>query len=222
MDRIDQQARAQATEQPLRQLFMQGLKGDNAAHHAFLKDLSAHVRAFLRSRLQRWPDDVEDRVRETLLSIYGQRHTYSPARPLTAWVHAIDRYKRMRPRYAVLGLALPVAALWLLTLLKLFAARPGERAALIFGKTWQECPQAIAVVSIPALIAALWAVRGLAPTHLALAGAAAGLFAGAAGALASALHCPELEAAFLAAWYVLGMLIPTAVGSVLGPRLLRS
>ena len=200
MDRIDQQALAQATEQRLRQLFMQGLKGDNAACHAFLKDLSAQVRAFLKRRLQRWPDDVEDLVRETLLTIYGQRHTYSPARPLTAWVHAIARYKRMRPRYAVLGLALPVAALWLLALLKLFAAPPGERAPLIFGNAWQECPQAIAVVSIPARVAALWAVRGLAPTHLALAGAAAGLFAGAAGDLAYALHCPELEAPFLAVW----------------------
>ena len=127
----------------------------------------------------------------------------------------------MRFRYAVLGLALPVAALWLLALLVLFSAPPSERAALIVGDTWRECPQAIAVLSIPALAAALWAVRGLAPTHLAQAGAAAGLFAGAAGAPAYALHCPELEAPFLAVWYVLGMLIPTAVGAVLGPRLLR-
>ena len=127
----------------------------------------------------------------------------------------------MQPGHAMLGLALPVAALWLFALLVLVDAPAGARGALIFGNTWRECPQAIALVSIPAFAAALWAVRGLAPTHLALAGAAAGLFAGAAGALAYALHCPELEAPFLAVWYVLGMLIPTAVGAVLGPRLLR-
>jgi hypothetical protein len=64
-------------------------------------------------------------------------------------------------------------------------------------------------------------MKGLAPTRLALAGAAAGLLAGSAGALIYALHCPEMEAPFLAIWYLLGMLIPTAVGAAIGPRLLR-
>jgi len=67
----------------------------------------------------------------------------------------------------------------------------------------------------------LWAIRGLAPTRLRLAGAAAGLLSGAVGALVYCLHCPELEAPFLGFWYLLGMLIPTAVGALLGPRLLR-
>jgi len=35
------------------------------------------------------------------------------------------------------------------------------------------------------------------------------------------LHCPEMEAPFIGFWYLLGMLIPTAVGALLGPRLLR-
>jgi hypothetical protein len=35
------------------------------------------------------------------------------------------------------------------------------------------------------------------------------------------LHCPEMTAPFLGIWYVLGMLIPTAVGAELGPSLLR-
>jgi hypothetical protein len=61
----------------------------------------------------------------------------------------------------------------------------------------------------------------MAPTRLRLAGAAGGLAAGAAGALVYTLHCPELAAPFLASWYVLGMLIPTAAGALLGPRLLR-
>jgi len=52
-------------------------------------------------------------------------------------------------------------------------------------------------------------------------GAAAGLLAGAAGALIYALHCPEMDAPFLAIWYLPGMLIPTAAGTLLGPRLLR-
>ena len=71
------------------------------------------------------------------------------------------------------------------------------------------------------LAAALWAMKGLAPTRLVLAGAASGLLAGAIGALIYALHCTEMEAPFLGAWYVVGMLIPTAAGAVLGPFLLR-
>jgi RNA polymerase sigma-70 factor (ECF subfamily) len=36
---------------------------------------------------------VEDLVQETLLAVHNQRHTYDTAQPLTAWVHAIARYK---------------------------------------------------------------------------------------------------------------------------------
>jgi hypothetical protein len=79
----------------------------------------------------------------------------------------------------------------------------------------------LAALSAPALFAALWALKGLAPTRLALAGAAAGLLSGALGALAYALHCPELAAPFLALWYSLGMLMPAAAGALLGRVLLR-
>jgi RNA polymerase sigma-70 factor (ECF subfamily) len=63
------------------------------AYQAFLQDLSMHLRAFLRRRLAQLPDEVEDLVQETLLAIHNQRHTFDSAQPLTAWVHAIARYK---------------------------------------------------------------------------------------------------------------------------------
>lgn len=63
------------------------------AYHAFLKELSAHLRGFLRKRVTNLPDDVEDLVQEALLAIHNQRHTYDSAQPLTAWVHAIAKYK---------------------------------------------------------------------------------------------------------------------------------
>lgn len=72
---------------------VQGQAGDAGAYHAFLRELSAHLRAFLRRRLAGLPDDVEDLVQETLLAVHNQRHTYDPAQPLTPWVHAIQRYK---------------------------------------------------------------------------------------------------------------------------------
>ena len=82
-----------ATEDRLRDLMVRGLAGDTAAYHVFLKELSAHLRAFLRKRLARLPDEVEDLVQETLLAVHNQRHTYEPGQPLTAWIHAIARYK---------------------------------------------------------------------------------------------------------------------------------
>jgi len=81
------------SEERLRALLARGLSGDGAAYHAFLGDLGAHLRAFFRKRLARIPDDVEDLVQETLLAVHNQRHTYDPGQPLTAWVHAIAKYK---------------------------------------------------------------------------------------------------------------------------------
>ncbi|MDH1161872.1 DUF1109 domain-containing protein, partial [Pseudomonas otitidis] len=34
-------------------------------------------------------------------------------------------------------------------------------------------------------------------------------------------HCPEMGVPFWGVWYLLGMLLPTVLGAVLGPRLLR-
>lgn len=85
-----------------------GLAGDAAAYHLLLQELSAHLRAFFRVRLQRVPDEVEDLVQETLLAVHNQRHTYDSAQPLTAWIHAIAHYKmvdlwRRRSRYEALN-----------------------------------------------------------------------------------------------------------------------
>jgi len=77
----------------MRALLLRAFDGDDAAYHAFLARLSAHLRAFVRRRLARAPDEVEDVVQEVLLAVHNQRHTYLPAQPLSAWVHAIARYK---------------------------------------------------------------------------------------------------------------------------------
>jgi len=80
-------------ETRLRSLLVDGMAGNTVAYHAFLKELSALLRGFLRVRLMGLPDEVEDLVQETLLAVHNQRHTYDPGQPLTAWVHAIARYK---------------------------------------------------------------------------------------------------------------------------------
>jgi RNA polymerase sigma factor (sigma-70 family) len=93
MQRIDKTEQLIAAELKLRTLLLSGLDGDARAYHDFLQALSSHLRAFLRRRLQRWPDEVEDLLQEALLAIHNQRHTYDTNSPLTAWVHAIAKYK---------------------------------------------------------------------------------------------------------------------------------
>jgi hypothetical protein len=76
-------------------------------------------------------------------------------------------------------------------------------------------------LAIPIFIGLLWAYRRLAPTRLRAAGAAAGLAAGASAATLYCLHCPETSALFVLTWYSLGIAMMTAIGALLGPRLLR-
>lgn len=80
-------------ERRLQDLMVRAQAGDAAAYRQFLTELSGYLRAFLRRRMTRLPEDVEDLVQETLLAVHNQRHTYDPARPVTAWLHAIARYK---------------------------------------------------------------------------------------------------------------------------------
>ena len=127
----------------------------------------------------------------------------------------------MRLGLAPLGVAAPLLAMWILGSVGLLAADPQERSILLFGQTASVCPFLIALISVPLFFALVWILRALAPTQLRLAGAAGGFASGAVGALVYSLHCPELAAPFLGIWYVLGMLIPTFVGALLGPRLLR-
>lgn len=118
-------------------------------------------------------------------------------------------------------LTVPVLIVWVLALWVWTFALPAERPGLLLGNTWRVCSLNVALTALPALALALWVLRGLAPTRPAWAGAAAGWLAGGVGAAAYALHCPEMDAPFLAVWYVLGMLVPTALGALVGPRLLR-
>ncbi len=122
------------------------------------------------------------------------------------------------PTLAIVGVA---AAMALLGLAALLAAAPGERIGALLGRSWYRCPLIVAGVALPALAAVLCTLRGMAPTRLREAGLAAGLLAGALGAIGYALHCPEESLAFIAVWYSLGILASGALGALLGPRLLR-
>jgi len=142
-----------------------------------------------------------------------------------AWARLLATLRLSRPgmrlAWVPAALLVPVLVMWALASLVLADADPAQRTELIFGTTWAACPFLIAMLSLPVFAAVLWAMQGLAPTRLPLAGAAAGLLAGSIGALVYCLHCRELAAPFIASWYLLGILIPTLAGALLGPALLR-
>jgi hypothetical protein len=118
-------------------------------------------------------------------------------------------------------LALVVAAMAVLGGLALLAAPADQRMVALLGHSWSRCPFYVLGLSVPALAAALWALRGLAPTQARAAGLAAGLLAGALGAFGYALACTELSPTFVAVWYSLGIGMAGALGAALGPLTLR-
>jgi hypothetical protein len=112
-------------------------------------------------------------------------------------------------------------ALAILAGAELLLAPAGHREGDWLGSSWRVCPFLILAISAPAYGAVVWALRGMAPTRLRAAGAAAGLLAGGVGATIYGLHCQEMTAAFVATWYSLGVAASAALGAALGPRLLR-
>lgn len=134
-----------------------------------------------------------------------------------------DRVARPGARWqpAARATTLVLLAMALLAMSRLITTPDDERLALLLGRSWTSCPWRVAALSVPALVAALWALRGLAPTQPRLAGFTAGLLAGALGALGYSLYCAEVSPLFVLVWYTLGMLVPAGVGALLGPGLLR-
>lgn len=135
----------------------------------------------------------------------------------------------MAARVAALVAAL-VAGLLTMALLAWWSVRGQAPGAWSAWNTWSAfagggtasvCAWSITGLSLPTLAAGFWALRGLAPTRLRWAGAAVGLAAGGAGALAYGVVCPETSTAFIALWYTVAMAVPAALGALLGPRLLR-
>ncbi|BEU25755.1 DUF1109 domain-containing protein [Paraburkholderia caribensis] len=146
--------------------------------------------------------------------------------PLSLATAAIAATVRLARPGVVVGsawaaLAIPPASVWVAALAMLALAPTEAQASLVLGSTWRSCPFSIAVLSVPGFVALFSTMRGLAPTRLRLAGAMSGLLSASVATIAYCLHCPEMEIPFWAIWYLLGMAIPTAVGAVLGPRLLR-
>jgi hypothetical protein len=152
---------------------------------------------------------------------FWSKLVFSLALAAAGW-QAVKRLSVPAARTAALPfyIGAPLLAIWLVAAVTLMQAAPDTRANLFWGSTWRYCPLLIALISLPLFAATLRIMRDLAPTRLRSAGAAAGFAAGAGAAVVYCLHCPELSIVFVGFWYLLGMLIPAAIGALIGPRAL--
>lgn len=79
-------------ESELHELMLQVLDGQIDRYNPLLQRVASLARAYLRRKLAQ-PQEVEDVVQEVLLAVHLKRHTYDAEQPITAWLHAIARYK---------------------------------------------------------------------------------------------------------------------------------
>ena len=91
----------------------------------------------------------------------------------------------------------------------------------MMGHSHTVCPWRIVILSLPVFASVFWSLQKLAPTRPVLAGAAAGLLAGAAGAFVYAFHCDESAAPFVVLWYTAGIALVGLAGGLIGRFLLR-
>ncbi len=91
----------------------------------------------------------------------------------------------------------------------------------VMGSSNGQCVFFISAMALPLLAGSFWALRRGASTRPRLSGALAGLLSGGAAAMVYSIHCTEDNPLFYAVWYVLAILGATALGAILGSRLLR-
>lgn len=146
-----------------------------------------------------------------------------PAAVACAGFVALARLARpgVSARASQWAIVLPVLLVWSMAIAAYAGAPPAQRAAMVWGQSWRTCTVSVLMISVPIFVAAFFALRRLAPTRLAQAGACAGVLSGAAGAAIYAFRCPETALPFMAIWYVAGIAAMAAIGAALGPRLLR-
>lgn len=169
-----------------------------------------------------WIGPRPDLMQALLTPMFWVKFSYAAAAGLFL-ASATSRLSRPGARLGGLAvaIALPFALMGVMGAMRLALAAREAWNALLMGDSADVCPWRIFVIGLPVLAGAIWAVRGLAPTRLTLAGLTAGGAAGAIGALIYGFHCPETAAPFVAIWYTLGMVAVAALGGLLGARLLR-
>lgn len=104
--------------------------------------------------------------------------------------------------------------------LELTLVDPAAWRATLVGENAATCVLFVPLLSVPVLVATIWALRQGAPTRPDLAGVFAGLLAGGVGALLYGSHCPDDSPLFVAVWYPIGIAVVVLVARWVGSRTL--
>jgi hypothetical protein len=91
----------------------------------------------------------------------------------------------------------------------------------LVGSNSRVCLTAIPLMSLPLLAASLIGLRHGAPTRPAVVGAIAGLLSAGLAATLYASHCTDDSPLFVASWYTIATALVTAIGALVGSRMLR-
>lgn len=102
-----------------------------------------------------------------------------------------------------------------------YLSRPAGLATGSLDPSGLTCLSSIVLAGVAPLCAILAALRRAAPTHPAIAGAAAGLSAGGITATFFAAHCASASLIFTATWYSLACVALAALGAAVGHWLIR-
>lgn len=155
-------------------------------------------------------------------SFFWLRAAYTAALGAAAF-WAAERLSRPGASAAKAWIALGLAAALFMGggVIQFAGLAPDQRMSTLQGVSWKVCSRNILVLGAPMTLAALLALRGLAPTRPVLAGFAAGVFSGGVVATVYGLHCPEATAVFVGLWYTLGIAACGLLGAVLGRSVLR-
>jgi hypothetical protein len=126
-----------------------------------------------------------------------------------------------RPLSAMRALMVPAFLLLGAVMCELVTIPASEWPSRAMGVNGVMCLASIIFLSVLPLTATIYALRQGAPMSPALAGAAAGLLAGALGATVFAMHCTNDSPLFVAIWYALAIGLMSMFGLLIGRHVLR-
>jgi hypothetical protein len=180
--------------------------------------------ALISALLFLWVLGIRDNFAESLTSslrfVFKFVLTLSLAIPAYVLVRGLSR-PDFQPGKKLWLLALAPGLLLIGIGLELFSVPPDQWHERMIGHNSVVCLIVIPLLSLAPLAAVLYALRSGAPANPAMAGAVGGLLSAGIAATLYASHCPDDSPLFLAAWYTTGVVLMTALGALIGSRILR-